>query len=247
MSYDAEVVSTHHLTPRVKQFRLRAPGREFDFEPGQHTTVRFEFDGEGTVGEAEPGDTVVRPYTATNTPGGDQITLAVKVYDDGLASEYMHQRRVGDTVSLGEFEGNLAVENVDEDVAFVSTGTGITPMVAMLKQYLEVGSGHVQFLYGERDEESVIYRETLEQLASEHGNLDYTLVLSDSGYEWDGRIGHVQEHLDDVFDSFDDRDVYVCGVPEMVVETTEELAALGAPDDRVFTEGWEDGAVEESE
>ncbi|MFD1512688.1 ferredoxin--NADP reductase [Halomarina rubra] len=245
MSEEAEVVAVHRLTPRVKQFRLRVPDHEFDFDPGQHTTVQFEFDGEGAVGDAEPGDTVVRPYTATNTPGGDQVTLAIKVYDDGLASAYMHERRVGDTVTIGEFEGNLAVDDPDEDVAFVSTGTGITPMIAMLKRYLEVGSGHVHFLYGEKDQEHVIYRETLEQLASEHANLDYTLVLSDSSYEWNGRVGHVQDHLDDVFDSFDDRDFYVCGVPQMVVDTTEELAALDAPDERVFTEGWEDGAVEE--
>jgi ferredoxin-NADP reductase len=245
MSYDAELVSAHRLTPTVKQFRLRVPDHSFEFEPGQHTTVQFEFEGEGSVGEAAPGDTVVRPYTATNTPGGEEITLAIKVYDDGLGSAYMHERRVGDTVTLGEFEGNLSVEDPDEDVAFVSTGTGITPMMAMLKRYLEVGEGHVQFLYGEKDEEHVIYRETLEQLASEHANLDYSLVLSDSGPAWNGRIGHVQDHLDDLFDSVDDRDFYVCGVPEMVVDTKETLADLGAPDDRVFTEGWEDGAVEE--
>jgi hypothetical protein len=31
----------------------------------------------------------------------------------------------------------------------------------------------------------------------------------------------------------------------MVVETTDRLADLGAPDDCIHTEGWEDGAVEE--
>lgn len=244
MSHEAEIVSAHHLTPTVKQFRLRVPDHEFAFDPGQHTTVQFEFDGEGTEGEAEPGDTVVRPYTATNTPGGDQVTLAIKRYDDGLTSAYMHQRRVGDAVTIGEFEGNLSVEDFEDDVAFVSTGTGITPMMAMLKQYLERGEGHVHFVYGEKSEEHVIYRETLEQLASEHANLEYTLVLSDSEYDWNGRIGHVQDHLDDVVETVDERDFYVCGVPQMVVDTKEELADLGAPDDRVHTEGWEDGAVD---
>ncbi|WP_254537084.1 ferredoxin--NADP reductase [Halomarina litorea] len=251
MTHTAEVVSVVQLTPTVKQFRLRVPGHEFDFDPGQHTTVQFDFEGQGPEDtargndDADPtGEHVVRPYTATNTPGTDQITLAIKAYDEGLASAYMHQRRPGDEVELGEFAGNLAVESFEEDVAFVSTGTGITPMLAMLKAYLERGEGHVHFLYGEKSEEHVIYRETLEQLASEHENLDLTVVLSESDHTWNGPTGHVQEHLSALFETFDDRDFYVCGVPEMVVETAKELSDLGAPDDRVHTEGWEDGAVE---
>ncbi|MFC7156379.1 ferredoxin--NADP reductase [Halomarina halobia] len=233
MTVTAEVVSIHRMTPRVKQFRLRAEGHEFDYEPGQHTTVQFERDGEE----------VVRPYTPTSLPGTDSITLAIKVYDDGTASAYMHTRRVGDEVVLGSLEGNLTLENPEADVAFVATGTGITPVMALLKQYLREGEGDAHFFFGEKDRESVLYRETLDQLEAEHENLTVVYSLSDSGYEWTGPTGHVQEHLEASLDDFEGRDFYVCGVPAMVVETTERLAALGAPDDRVFTEGWEEGAV----
>ncbi|WP_226042911.1 hypothetical protein [Natrinema sp. DC36] len=39
------------------------------------------------------------------------------------------------------------------------------------------------------------------------------------------------------------RDFYVCGVPGMVVETKDELRDIGAPEDRIHSEGWEDDAV----
>lgn len=83
------------MTPRVKQFRLRVEGHRFEYEPGWHTTVRFERDGEE----------VVRPYTPTSLPGTDEITLAIERYDDGTASVYVHEHEHGDEIELGEPEG----------------------------------------------------------------------------------------------------------------------------------------------
>ncbi|WP_435076893.1 ferredoxin--NADP reductase [Halococcus sp. AFM35] len=237
MPFEATITSIHRMTPRVKQFVIEADD-EFDFEPGQHTTVRFERD-DPDEGEDEQ---VVRPYTATNTPGGERITLAIKRYDGGTASVYMHERETGDTITLGDLGGNLTLQNTDEDVVFVSTGTGITPMMAMLKQYLEAGTGETQFFYGEKNQEDIMYRETLDQLATEHETLSVVYSLSEE--DWDGPTGHVQDHIEGYLDDLD-RDFYVCGVPQMVVDTKDRLDGLGVPDDRVFSEGWEDGEVED--
>ncbi len=237
MPFEATITSIHRMTPRVKQFVVEAD-EEFDFDPGQHTTVRFERDDP----DEDEDEQVVRPYTATNTSGGDAITLAIKRYDEGTASVYMHERETGDTITLGDLGGNLTLQNTDEDVVFVSTGTGITPMMAMLKQYLEVGTGDVHFFYGEKNQEDIMYRETLDQLATEHEKLSVVYSLSEE--DWDGPIGHVQDHIEGYLDDLD-RDFYVCGVPQMVVDTKDRLDDLGVPDDRVFSEGWEDGEVEE--
>ena len=100
-------------------------------------------------------------------------------------------------------------------------------------------------VFGEKREETIIHRETLNQLAAAHSNLEVTFALSDPNWEWTGRIGYVQEHLEDLFEGFDDRDFYVCGVPPMVVDTQSELRDLGAPEERIHSEGWEEGAVED--
>ena len=113
MPHEATIVDTYQITPRVKGFRLRVPDHEFEYSPGQHTTIRFESGDEQ----------IVRPYTPTNLPGSEELALTIKRYDDGLASSYMHQKRPGDTVEIGLIEGALSLADPSRDIAFIASGT----------------------------------------------------------------------------------------------------------------------------
>jgi len=228
----ATLTSIHQMTPRVKQYLLEVEGHSFDYEPGQHAVIGFE----------KGGDTVRRPYTPVNLPGTSALALAIKRYENGTASTWMDNRQVGDTIAVTEPGGNLHLRDPERDVIFLSTGTGITPMIAMLKQYLNEGTGQAAFLYGERTQEDIMFRETLDHLSAGHENLSVLYSLSDE--EWEGPTGHVQTHLDEALNgSFDAPHYYVCGVPPMVVGTEEMLQGRGVEEERIITEGWEQNAV----
>lgn len=234
MPLDATVAATYPVTPRVKQLLLRAKGHTFDHRPGQHVSVRVESD---------EGPPLYRPYSPVNSPGTDTLVLAVKRYDEGTCSVWMHERSLGDTVPLTSPSGNLHLHDPDRDVLFLATGTGLTPMIAMLDQYLDEGTGRAALLFGERTESDLMYRATLDRLAAGHASLIVDYVLSQPSAEWDGPSGFVQEHLAPMLDRLDSPHVYVCGVPQMVVDTKDVLAEAGLSSDQVFSEGWEQGAV----
>jgi len=238
MTVQVTVTDVHQMTPDVKQFRLVADDHTFEFRPGQHTQIHFQQDGEE----------VERPYTAITQPGTGQICLAIKRYDDGTASVWMHDREPGDGIAIDPVDGNLYVRDMDRDAVFAATGTGITPIFPMLKHYAREGDGHAHLVFGERDQEHLIFRESLDQLRAEHEHISVDYVLSDADEGWPGRTGHVQDHLPEGLDAIDhlaDADCYACGVPQMVVETGDLLEAAGADEERVFTEGWERDATEE--
>ena len=229
---DATLISIHVVTPRVKQFLLRVEGHTFDFTPGQHVSVAFE---------DEEGRRRYRPYSPVSQPGTDTIALAVKRYPEGACSTWMHEQKVGDTIPITSPSGNLGLQALDRDVFFLSTGTGLTPMLAMATQYLREGRGTATFLFGERTQDDLMFRETLDLYAASHSNFRVAYVLSDE--DWAGPTGYVQHALRDYVDDASTPHFYICGVPEMVVETKGLLFDRGAPDDHIFTEGWEDGAV----
>lgn len=231
---DTTLVSSYRVTPRVRQFVLRAEGHTFDFNPGQHVSI---------VAEPIGGDRVHRPYSPTNQPGTDTIVLAVKRYPDGTGSEWMHDRTPGDSITITPPTGNLQVHDLDRDAVFLATGTGLTPMFSMAFQYLHDGTGTATLVFGERTQEDLMFRQTFDLFAASHPHFSVEYVLSDE--DWSGRTGYVQDHLLSVVDDFDAPHFYICGVPEMVVQTKVGLRDAGAPDGHVFSEGWEEGAVEE--
>ncbi len=231
---ETTVLATYPLTPSVHQLVLRADGHTFDHTPGQHVSVRYESDD---------GRPVYRPYSPVNGPGTDRLVLAVKRYDGGTCSVWLHERSVGDPVPLMPPSGNLHLRDSGRDVVFLATGTGLTPMLAMLGQYLTAGAGRAVLLYGERTPADLMYRSMLDRLSASHSSLSVEYVLSDAS--WEGRTGYVQDHLDAALDMVVDPHVYVCGVPEMVVDTQDALQTAGIPDEHIFSEGWEQGAVDE--
>lgn len=230
---EATLVSKHDLTPSMAQFLLRVEGHTFDFQPGHH------------VGVAYRDDTLVhRSYSPVSLPGTDTVALAVKRYDEGTCSVWLHEREVGDTIPLTSPSGNLHLRDANRDAVFLATGTGLTPMMAMLQQYLKEGTGRATFVYGERTEADLAYRDTLNLLDAGHDRLDVSFVLSQPGDAWPGRQGYVQHHLPDLLVPNPEAHVFVCGVPQMVVDTQSALTGeLGLPEEHVFTEGWEAGAA----
>lgn len=230
---DATLVSTHALTPRVKQLLLRVEGHTFDYSPGQHVSVRRTTD-DGPV---------FRPYSPVSLPGTDTIALAIKRYEGGVCSPWLHERQVGDSITLTPPSGNLHLQDPDRDALFLATGTGLTPMLAMLTQYTREGTGHATLLFGERTQEDLMYRATLNRLAASHPNVTVRFVLSHE--DWQGPTGFVQDHLDAALADLEAPHAYVCGVPQMVVDAKAALADADVADDHVFSEGWEEGALEE--
>lgn len=137
----------------------------FLYKQGQYLTLRFSFQGEETR----------RAYSLCSSPLDPYLAVTIKQVDNGLVSQYINaQIKPGDTVEAmppeGRFFTELGADN-RKDYYLFAAGSGITPLMSILRTILEVEPQSTVFLlYGNRDEESIIFREQLAELARRYEN-----------------------------------------------------------------------------
>jgi ferredoxin-NADP reductase len=124
----ARVVAVHDETPRAKTFRLALPHRVRHMA-GQYFVLRLT---------APDGYVASRAYSLSSAPegpdGSDVIDLTVELLDDGEVSGYLHEVVApGDELEVRGPIGGFFAWAGDGPVLLVAGGSGIVPLMAMLR------------------------------------------------------------------------------------------------------------------
>jgi ring-1,2-phenylacetyl-CoA epoxidase subunit PaaE len=158
---------------------------------------------------------------------------------------------VGDVVEVGLPRGRFRTEINplhQRHVLGIAAGSGITPVLSILKSVLAVEPrSRFTLLYGNRDADSIIFRDQLAALQHAHGErLRIVHVLSRSDQvdpHLRGRIGARKlRELDDLLQIETVDDAYICGPREMTVEVRDALSEHGIPAEHVHMELFGSGA-----
>lgn len=136
-----------------------SPG--LDYKPGQFLTLRIPSDRCGSV---------ARCYSLSSSPHVDKsLKVTVKRTVDGYGSNW-----ICDSVSPGDELESLAPAGIftpsslDGKLLLFAAGSGITPVMSIVKSTLAAGSGRVVLVYANRDERSVIFADELAALVAQH-------------------------------------------------------------------------------
>jgi len=228
-----EVVETRPETPRTRSLVLDVPGWE-GHKAGQHVDVRLT---------AEDGYQAQRGYSIASAPEDGRLALLVERLEDGEVSPYLtDELRVGDHLELrGPIGGWFVWEAGDGGpLLLVAGGSGIVPLAAMIRHRAAARSDTpVRLLYSSRSYEDVIYREELDQLASDDENLQVFHALTRSQPPgWEGFARRIDEEmLAEVAPPPEEGPLaFVCGPTPLVESVAAALVGLGHDPARVKTE-----------
>lgn len=153
----AETADTHSVV-----FEVPAELRErFTYLPGQFLTLRIPSEQTGSV---------ARCYSLASSPFTDDLPkVTVKRTEGGYGSNWLCDNiSAGDELEVLPPSGVFTPKNLDEDLLLFGAGSGITPVMSILKSALAQGSGKIVLVYANRDAESVIFAGELRELVGKH-------------------------------------------------------------------------------
>ena len=183
--------------------------------PGQHLPLQLEINGEF----------IARYYTLSSSPSRPgRYAISVKRIDDGRISNWLHQYfQVGDVLAADKPSGDFHLGIHTDKLLLLSAGSGITPMLSMLR-YLSDNDNirDVVFYHQCSTEADIPSLQELHQLEKMHPSLDLRIVLSQPRRDWQGESGRLSlSHLAMISD-LDQRQVFVCG-PNAFMDTAKKL------------------------
>ncbi|WP_334035886.1 ferredoxin--NADP reductase [Burkholderia cepacia] len=195
----------------------------FAYRPGQFLTLN--------VPCADAA--VARCYSLSSAPGIDAAPkITVKRVRDGRASNWLCDRvRAGDTLEVLPPAGVFTPRALDGDLLLFAGGSGITPVLSILKSALVHGRGMLTLIYANRDERSVIFRDELQQLAQRHpGRLRVI--------HWLDSVQGIpqQRHLEELARPFSRQETFICGPALFMENALAAMLGLGLPRARVHVE-----------
>jgi 3-ketosteroid 9alpha-monooxygenase subunit B len=135
----------------------------FSYRPGQFLTVRIPTEG----------GSVARCYSLSSSPhAGEAPTITVKRTGGGYASNWIADHvRPGGVLDVLPPAGTFCPGSLEGDFLLFAAGSGITPVMSILKSALAAGRGRIVLVYASRDERSVIFSSQLRRLVAETDRL----------------------------------------------------------------------------
>jgi 3-ketosteroid 9alpha-monooxygenase subunit B len=195
----------------------------YAYEAGQFLTFRCRIDG----------DAHLRSYSMSSSPlVDDRMQVTVKRMPGGLVSNWMIDTlRPGDLVEVTLPSGVFGRRVREGDFVAFAGGSGITPILSVLKTFLETSPRRARLFYANRDTDSVIFDSALQDLVVRsrgrlevvhHLDTDTGLVGADEIAAFAGDCGAA--------------DVYLCGPGPFMVLVESVLSAAGASPETIHIE-----------
>ncbi|HMN89370.1 MAG TPA: ferredoxin--NADP reductase [Saprospiraceae bacterium] len=235
----------------------------FDYRAGQYLTLKFNIKGQE----------VRRSYSMCSSPLEPNLVVTVKRLRGGLVSNYINdQIKAGDTIEVmppdGRFSPALLPDQRKTYYMF-GAGSGITPLFSIIKTILEEEpQSSIHLLYGNRHEDSIIFKAAIEQLVQRYQGQFFVQhilsrphrekagglkgLFSKGAVSWQGKVGRIDAAQ--VYKFLEEHPMrakstayFICGPGSMIDAVEAALLARGVAKKDIHTERFTTGPMADAD
>ena len=206
---------------------------EFRFLPGQYITIQKDL-------QDSP---LRRSYSICSSPESGELRVAIKEVEKGRFSHFANNDlKAGDHLDVAGPEGRFVLEahsGNQKDYLAIAAGSGITPVISMIKSVLHnEQNSRFALIYGSKSGDKTIFKKELDELVvSSNGRLKiqyiFSQIISDKALF--GRIdsNKVKDFLKHDFSDWKIDTYFLCGPEELIDETKAVLLGNGVKEDAI--------------
>lgn len=206
----ARITNVRHLTADSVTLTLKPNANWQGFAPGQFVRLNVKVNGVRRM----------RCYSPANSvhAADGQIELTIKAHADGYVSRYLKDHaQAGMVVELSQADGEFQLpEQRPDRVLLISGGSGITPVMAMLRTLCAEGhAGRITFLHYANSAVDTIYADELQAIAAQYSNVE---LLRSFAKDDDGELQGFfsREQLATSVPDYAEAAAFLCGPPPMM-------------------------------
>ncbi|UAB76389.1 ferredoxin--NADP reductase [Mesoflavibacter sp. SCSIO 43206] len=209
---------------------------EYKFKAGQYITLKTDIDGKE----------VRRDYSLCTSPSSGNLTVAVKEVENGTFSKYANQvLKVGDTLDVAQPQGRFTFTpdtSKTRTIAAFAAGSGITPVLSILKTVLEEEpNSKFVLVYGNKTLKDTIFLNDLLDIQNKYSDRLTIQFLYSQSQEKDALFGRIEKSTVNFIVKNKYKDVnidafYLCGPEGMINTVKDVLAENNIEDSKVFFE-----------
>jgi glycine betaine catabolism B len=225
---------TKEQTHDSKTLRFLLPqGNGFHPRPGQFLTFNWILDGKR----------IARSYSICSSPlQKGYLEITVKRTEGGCVSAFLNEQvSVGLTVEAWGPSGQFCFdESQHQRPVLIAGGSGITPMMSMLRYIDDLGlTTDVTLLYFVRTPRDIIFANELAQLHKSIQHFRYLIIPSRADSDWKGPSGHLTpELLTRTLTHLHSSVFFLCGPASLMESARNILHSLNVPNTRILQESF---------
>lgn len=233
----------------VKEVRREAPNavsivfdiptnlkEEYLFKAGQYLNIKYQHEGKE----------IRRAYSICSTPTSGEVRIAVKKVEHGVFSTYANEvLKAGDQLEVEAPEGRFTLEpniTTANNYAAFAAGSGITPVMAILKTVLEQEpNSKFVLVYGNKNAEETIFHDELYKLQEQYAERLNVYFVYSRIRENDSLFGRIDKaninfvvnnkHKETEFAQY-----YICGPEDMINTVSATLQDRGVAKEKISFE-----------
>lgn len=207
---------------------------QFAFKQGQSIAIKSHFDD------------VRRSFSICSSPLEKELRVAVKKVPNGVFSSYANEKlQAGDVLDIMPPTGSFYTEVVEsnkKNYVFFAAGSGITPIISIIKTILFTERlSNITLIYSNKDTGSIIFKEDLQSLKDQYiDRFRILFLLSREQTEADINYGRIDEsklhQLSKIVDYQNTHEFFICGPEEMIFTVNDFLTAKGIGKENIHFE-----------